>query len=180
MPEIPSDDTPDITPDAAVPPETVSDRPRDTGQALGIWSVIIGSVSMMPFFGILSPIGLVLGIFALLRNQRVVAILGAAISAFSVATSPVLLALMFCLPSQNRCEPIVQNVKAEFHQKIQEKLHEQAKKQPPKRTGGCPSRGKIPDQVPADKDAVNKGSLDKGPVNKAPADDAPLPSVDNI
>lgn len=85
---------------------TVNEMSKST-PVLGILSIVFGGISMVPLLGIVSPIGLVLGIIALVKKQRITGVIGTSISTLGIATSPLLWALVLCTanPSADACKP---------------------------------------------------------------------------
>jgi hypothetical protein len=85
-------------------PITVEQLSKQT-PVLGILSIVFGGISMIPLLGIVSPIGLILGIIALVKRQKITGIIGTSVSVLGVATSPILWALVVCSinPSSDSC-----------------------------------------------------------------------------
>jgi hypothetical protein len=85
---------------------TVEQMSKST-PVLGILSVVFGGISLFPFFGIVSPIGLILGIIALTKKQKITGIIGTSVSALGIATSPILWVAILCLvnPGGDACKP---------------------------------------------------------------------------
>jgi hypothetical protein len=70
-------------------------------KALGILSIVIGGISLAPFLGVVSVVGLVLGVIGLIKStEKLLPIIGTAISTVGVLTSPSLWFLMACLFGQ--------------------------------------------------------------------------------
>lgn len=58
---------------------------------LGIISTICGGASLAPFLGIISPVGLVLGIIGLKKEKKkTLSIIGTVLSVIGILTSPIL------------------------------------------------------------------------------------------
>lgn len=77
-----------------------------TTPVLGILSIVFGGLSMLPLLGIVSPIGLILGIVALVKKQKITGVIGTSISVLGVVTSPILWALVTCTvnPDSEACQ----------------------------------------------------------------------------
>ena len=79
--------------------ENVNKEPK--APVLGILSTICGGASLAPFLGIISPIGLVLGIIGLkVDRKKTLSIIGTTLSVIGLATSPVL----WCLSGIVDCD----------------------------------------------------------------------------
>lgn len=76
---------------------------------LGLLSTIFGGLSLVPFLGIFSVPGLILGIIGLIKKGGTLAIVGTALSAVGVATSPTLWAIAICSVDPQSCEQTVEN-----------------------------------------------------------------------
>lgn len=87
-------------------PMTVDQMSKST-PVLGILSIVFGGISMLPLLGIVSPLGVILGIIALVKKQKITGVIGTSISVVGVATSPLLWALVLCLlnPESEACKP---------------------------------------------------------------------------
>lgn len=80
-------------------------------QVFGILSTIFGGLSMLPFLGIISPLGLLLGIMGLRRDgKKLMSIIGTSLSVLGVFTSPLLWAAIagiwasaVCIISPSSC-----------------------------------------------------------------------------
>lgn len=77
-------------------------------QIFGILSTVVGGVSLVPFLGILSPIGLVLGVVGLFKDSKnLMSIIGTVVSVIGIATSPILWGVVGC--TFGHCENIAKN-----------------------------------------------------------------------
>jgi hypothetical protein len=76
-------------------PATVAPLTKQT-PVFGILSIVFGGIALMPFLGIISPIGLILGIIALYKKENITGIIGTSISGLAAATSPILWAIVIC------------------------------------------------------------------------------------
>ena len=76
--------------------------------ALGLLSTIFGALSMVPFLGIFSIAGLILGIISFIKKGKKWAIIGMTISALGIATSPSIWAIVICSVSPESCEQTLQ------------------------------------------------------------------------
>lgn len=87
---------------------SIQDLSKST-PVLGILSIVFAGISLLPFLGVVSPIGLILGIIALVKKQKITGVIGTSISALGIATSPILWALVVCTinPSSDMCKPNV-------------------------------------------------------------------------
>jgi hypothetical protein len=66
---------------------------------LGILSIVLGGISLIPFFGVFALIGLILGVLGIVKKQYSTAIIGTVVSVVGIATSPIVWATMqggFC------------------------------------------------------------------------------------
>jgi|CXWL01.1.fsa_nt_gi hypothetical protein len=81
---------------------TVQDLSKST-PVLGILSIVFGGISMLPFLGVVSPIGLILGIIALVKKQKITGVIGTSISAIGIATSPILWGIVICTVNPSAC-----------------------------------------------------------------------------
>ncbi len=81
---------------------TVQDLSKST-PVLGILSIVFGGISMLPFLGVVSPIGLILGIVALVKKQKITGVIGTSISAIGIATSPILWGIVICTVNPSAC-----------------------------------------------------------------------------
>jgi hypothetical protein len=72
---------------------------------LGILSTIAGGISLIPFLGVVSPVGLILGVIGLVKETpKLMSIIGTSLSVLGVATSPILWALVACTFDSAQCE----------------------------------------------------------------------------
>lgn len=79
----------------------------------GVLSIIFGTISLIPFLGLISVLGVLFGLVALIRREFITAIIGLVISAISVSLSPVLLMLVKCSINAEHCEQM--STKIESH-----------------------------------------------------------------
>jgi hypothetical protein len=74
-------------------------------QVLGILSTVFGGLSMVPFLGIVSPLGFILGVIGLFKDpKKLMAIIGTSISALGMLTSPVLWTTIACTLDSESCK----------------------------------------------------------------------------
>ena len=77
---------------------------EDKKPILGILSTIFGGISMVPFLGIVSPLGLILGVIGLWKDsKKLMSIIGTCISILGVVTSPILWAAVSCTLNSESC-----------------------------------------------------------------------------
>lgn len=85
--------------------ETTQAQPvEDKKPILGILSTIFGGISMVPLLGLVSPIGLLLGVIGLWKDsKKLMSIIGTCISILGVATSPTLWVTVSCVLGSESC-----------------------------------------------------------------------------
>ena len=77
---------------------------EDKKPILGILSTIFGGISMVPFLGIVSPLGLILGVIGLWKDsKKLMSIIGTSISVVGILTSPTLWVAVSCTLDSESC-----------------------------------------------------------------------------
>lgn len=81
-----------------------SQKDTSTSQVFGILGTVFGGISLVPFFGIVSPLGLLLSVIGLFKDtKKLMAIIGASISMLGFITSPILWGALACTFDSESC-----------------------------------------------------------------------------
>ena len=108
-----------------------SQEDTSTKQVFGILGTIFGGISLVPFLGIISPLGMLLSVIGLFKDKKkLMAIIGASISAFSIATSPTLWITAACTFDSDGCmvEPIASKTLNTIDDKYGEQINNEINK----------------------------------------------------
>lgn len=88
---------------------------------LGILSTIFGAISLIPMAGVISPVGLILGIIGLFKDAtKVMAIIGTSLSVVGVLTSPILWGLIACAIDPEGCKEEVSEFESGYESSMEE------------------------------------------------------------